>query len=255
MLGAVAAAAVAARFLGGDPFRPADPVLASPSWAHALGTDELGRDVLSRLLHGSRTALLVALASTAAAATVGLVVGLVSGYIGGLIDDLLLKVAEVFEVVPRFLIALVAAALFGPRLTVVIIVLALTFWPATARLARAEVMAIREQEFVPAAIAAGAGSTRILVRHLLPFALPPVVVAASFQAGAAVLIEGGLAFLGLGDPSVVSWGRMLADAQSYLHVAWWTSVFPGGAMAITIVALNLVGDGFDDVLDVRRSSG
>jgi len=252
MLAPVATAAVAARLLGGDPFGPGDPVLAPPSWSHPLGTDELGREILWRLLHGSRTALVVALASTAAATAVGLAVGLASGYVGGLVDDLLLKLSEIFEVVPRFLVALVAAALFGPRLIVVITVLALTFWPATARLARAEVFALREQEFVTAAHALGASPTRVLGRHLLPSALPPVIVTASFQAGAAVLIEGGLAFLGLGDPTVVSWGRMVADAQSYVHVAWWTSVFPGAAMAVTIMGLNLVGDGVDELLNAVR---
>lgn len=253
ILAAGALAAVAAGVMATDPFRPGEAVLKAPSWAHPFGTDQLGRDVFARVLYGARTGLAVAAASSLAALAIGVVVGAVSGYAGGVVDDVLLKLTETFEVVPRFLVALVASALFGPRLRVLIVVLAVTFWPATARLVRTEVLALRDHEFVMAARAVGASPWRLMARHLLPGALPPVIVTASFQAGGAVLVEGGLAFVGLGDPTVVSWGRMIADSQSYLHVAWWMSAFPGLAMGFAIVGMNLLGDGLDQVLDVRRS--
>jgi peptide/nickel transport system permease protein len=246
----VAALGIAAAVAGGHPFRPTETVLARPSRAHVFGTDELGRDVLTRILHGGGTALEVSVTSALLAALIGTAIGLVAGYSGGILDESLLKVTEFVLVVPRFLLALVVAALFGGHLWVIVLVLAVTFWPHTARLVRGEAIALRERPFVEAARAVGAGDVRILTRHLLPLALPIVVVNASFQAGQAVLIESGLAFLGLGDPNVVSWGAMLAGAQSYLGIAWWTSVFPGTALALLVLALNLAGDGLADALGV-----
>ncbi len=249
---AVAALAVVAAALGaGDPFSPSETLLAGPSWTHLFGTDELGRDVLARVLHGAATALQVSLPPAFAAAVVGTTVGLIGGYAGGIVDEVLLKLIELVLIVPRFLVALVVVALFGGSLTLLAIVLAATFWPSTARLVRAEAISLRERPFVEAARAVGAGDTRIVTRHLLLLVLPLVVVNASFQAGQAALIEAGLAFLGLGDRNVVSWGAMLADAQSYLGVAWWTSVFPGIALALLILALNLLGDGLADTWHVR----
>jgi peptide/nickel transport system permease protein len=250
----VTAAVVAAFVAGGDPFRPSDAVLSRPSHAHALGTDELGRDVLTRILHGAGTALEVSLPPALLAAAIGAAVGLVAGYFGGLLDEALLKLIELVLVVPRFLLALVVAALFGGHLWVIGLVLAVTFWPHTARLVRAEAVTLRERPFVEAAQSIGAGNTRILLRHLLPLALPVVVVNASFQAGQAVLVESGLAFLGLGDPNAVSWGAMLSGAQSYLGIAWWTSVFPGIALALLVFAVNLVGDGLADAWSVRSTA-
>jgi peptide/nickel transport system permease protein len=245
------ATAIAAVLASGDPFRPTDAVLSRPSRAHALGTDELGRDILTRILHGAATALEVSLPPALLAAALGAAVGLVGGYFGGVLDELLLKLTELVLVVPRFLLALVVAALFGGHLWVIALVLAVTFWPHTARLVRAEAITLRERPFVEAARSIGAGDARILGRHLLPLAVPIVVVNASFQAGQAVLVESGLAFLGLGDPNAVSWGAMLSGAQSYLGIAWWTSVFPGVALALLVLALNLAGDGLADTLGVR----
>lgn len=248
---AVAAAAVVAAVAGDDPFRSSATILAAPSGAHPLGTDELGRDVLTRLLDGAATTLKVSLAPPAVAAAIGTAVGLAGGYYGGLVDEVLLKLMELALVVPRFLVALVAAALFGGHLWLVGVVLAATFWPATGRLVRAETISLRERDFVEASRSVGAGDGWILSRHLLVLVAPIVVVNSSFQAGQAALLEAGLAFLGVGDRNVVSWGEMLADAQSYLGTAWWTSVFPGVALAATILALNLVGDGLADAWNVR----
>jgi peptide/nickel transport system permease protein len=250
----VLATAVAAALAGGDPFDPSEAVLGAPSSTHLFGTDELGRDVLTRVLHGAATALAVSVPPALLAAALGVAVGLVGGYVGGLLDEGLLKLTELVLVVPRFLLALVVAALFGGELWVVGLVLAATFWPHTARLVRAEAISLRERAFVEAAHAVGAGNGRILARHLFPLVLPVVVVNASYQAGQGVLVESGLAFLGLGDPDAVSWGAMLAGAQSYLGLAWWTSVFPGVALALLVLALNLAGDGLADTFGVRPLS-
>jgi peptide/nickel transport system permease protein len=252
LLTVVAAMAVSARYGQGDPLRPSVDLLAPPSWQHLAGTDQLGRELVSRLLHGASTGLWVAVVSVGLATGAGVAVGTAAGYFGGVVDDVLLKVAEVFQVIPAFLLALVVAALFGPSVLLVAIVLAAIFWPLTARLVRAEVRTVKEREFVAAAKALGASNLRIVVRHLLPAVLPVVVVNASFQAGTAILIEAGLAFLGLGDRNVVSWGSMLADAQSYVGVAWWLSVFPGVAVAMTVIGMNLLGDGLNEVWNVRR---
>lgn len=249
---AALAAAIGALFAGGDPFRPSEAILVGPSTAHPLGTDELGRELSTRVLHGALTALEVALVPAVAAAIAGTAVGLVAGYFGGPLDEALLKLIELVVVVPRFLLALVAAALFGGNVWLVVAVLAFTFWPQTARLVRAEAISLRERPFVEAARSLGAGNAWILTRHLLPLTLPIVAVNGSFQAGQAVIIEAGLAFLGLGDRDVVSWGAMLADAQSYLGLAWWTSVFPGTALALVVLALNMAGDGLADRWNVRR---
>lgn len=253
LLGVLAAAVVAAIAVD-DPFRTSETILEGPSGAHPFGTDELGRDVLARLLSGAATALKVALAPPLVAAAIGTAVGLVAGYFGGLLDEVLLKLMELTLVVPRFLIALVAAAFFGGHLWLVGVVLAATFWPSTGRLVRAEAISLREREFVEASRSLGAGSTWILSRHLLVLVAPIVAVNTSFQAGQAALVEAGLAFLGVGDRNLISWGAMLSDAQSYLGVAWWTSAFPGLALALFVLALNLLGDGLADTWNVRSRS-
>lgn len=239
---------------GGDPFASTDTILGPPSRAHPFGTDELGRDIFSRVLHGAGTALQVAIPPVLVAATIGTVAGLSAGYFGGLLDEAILKLIELVLVVPRFVIALVVAALFGGHLWLVGVVLAATFWPTTARLVRAEAISLRERPFVESARSVGASDSWILARHLLPLVIPVVAVNTSFQAGQAALIEAGLGFLGLGDRNVVSWGAMVADAQSYLALAWWTSVFPGAALALLVLALNLVGDGLADASNARSAA-
>ena len=254
LLGIVAVAGIAGLLDGGGGSRTSETILSSPSRSHLLGTDELGRDVLARLLAGAKTSLLVALPGVLMATVVGTAVGLVSGSVGGIGDELTLKVIEVFQIIPGFLLALVATAIFGASLSLLALVLACVFWPSTARLARGEALACQQLDFVESARALGASRMRILVHHVLPAVVPVVVVNASFQAGTAILVEAGLAFLGVGDRNVVSWGTMLADAQPYLTVAWWAAVFPGVALAATVIAMNLVGDGLNAALDVRTGS-
>jgi peptide/nickel transport system permease protein len=251
ILGAGLVAVLAARLGAGDPFSPSETLLTSPSGAHPLGTDELGRDVLARVVHGASTALLVSFPPAVLAAAVGTAVGLVAGYAGGIVDELLLKLTELVLIVPRFLLALVVVALFGGSLPLLALVLAATFWPATARLVRAEAISLRERPFVEAARALGASDSRIVSHHLLRLVLPIVAVNSSFQAGQAVLIEAGLAFLGLGDRNVISWGAMLSDAQTYLGLAWWTALFPGLALSALVLSANLIGDGIADTWNVR----
>lgn len=247
-------AALAGAFLAGDPFSTSETLLSEPSLRHPFGTDNLGRDVLTRVLHGTGTSLKVALLAVLAGTVLATALGLVSGYAGGLLDDLLLKLAEVVQVIPSFLLALVTAAVFGASLLLLVVILAVIFFPRTFRLARGEAIGLREREFVQAAQAVGAGRTRILTRHILPGALTIVLVNASFQAGTAVLIETGLAFLGIGERDVVSLGAMLSDAQGYLDQAWWMSLFPGLLVAVTILGMNLLGDGLNDLREVRSGA-
>jgi len=233
---------------GADPFRPSAATLQAPSLHHLMGTDQVGRDVLTRVTQGAGTSLWVAAASALASALIGTTAGLLAGYTGGLLDDAVLKLAEIAQVMPQFLVALVAGALFGSSRFVLIAILALTFWPSTARLTRGETLSLRELDFVEAAKAQGASKARILFHHILPGALPVIITNTSFQAGAAILIEAGLAFLGLGDRNVVSWGAMLADAQNYVGIAWWLSLFPGLGVSLTVIGMNLAGDGLNDTL-------
>ncbi len=236
----------------GDPLRAAGPPLTAPAPRFPLGTDDLGRDMWAMVLHGSRTSLLVGLAVAVVSGVLGVAVGGVAGYHGHLVDDVLMRLTELVQVVPRFFLVLVAAALFGPSLWLTIGLLGLTFWPAVARLLRAQVLSMREREFVLAARALGAPTSRVLWRHVVPNALPVVVAAAALQVGTAILVEAALSFLGLGDRTLLSWGYLLNGAQPFLRVAWWMSVFPGAAIALTVLAVNLVADGLNDALDPRQ---
>jgi len=253
LLGAAVLAALAGALVAGDPFRTTEAVLTGPSGQHPFGTDNLGRDVLDRILHGTGTSLKVALLGVTAGTAVAAPLGLVAGYAGGLVDDVLLKLAEILQVIPGFLLALVAAAIFGASLLLLVVVLAVIFFPRTFRLARGEAIGLREREFVQAARAAGAGRGRILRRHILPAALTVLLVNVSFQAGTAVLIETGLSFLGVGERDAVTLGAMLFDAQSYLEQAWWMSLFPGAFVAVMIMGVNLLGDGLQELRDPRAS--
>jgi peptide/nickel transport system permease protein len=235
-----------------DPFALHPETLRPPGPGHWFGTDDLGRDVLSGILHGARISLAVGLAAAAGAVLVGAAVGALAGYRGGRLDEVLMRVTEWVLVMPQFLIVLVVAAIFGADLRLVVLVLALVGWPAIARLMRAQFLSLAEREFVVAARGLGASDWRIVVRQILPNALPPVVVAASLQIPAAILSEAGLRFLGLVDPHSVSWGGMLNQAQNFLQQAWWMPFFPGAAIFLTVLAFNLAGDALTELLDPRR---
>jgi peptide/nickel transport system permease protein len=234
-----------------DPFLSVGPALSAPSAAHPLGTDDLGRDLLAGIVHGARTSLLVALGVTLLAACIGIAVGAASGYWPGAVDDLLMRGTEFVQVVPRFFLAVVVIALFGPGLDRMILVLGLTSWPTTARIVRAQTLALARHEFVAAARSLGASAPRILLCHVLPSALPAVIVVSSLNTASVILLEAGLGFIGLGDPRAMSWGYLANNAQRFLRVAWWMAAFPGAAIALAVLGLNLLGDALNDVLAPR----
>lgn len=237
-----------------DPFDAVGMPLQPPSMSHPMGTDDLGRDLLSAVLHGTRTSLLVVVFAVTLASAIGVTVGAVSGYRGGLLDDVLMRITEVFQAVPRFFLAIVVIALFGAGLDRLVLLLGLTSWPMLARVVRAEVLSIKEREFVEAARSFGASDARILVKELLPNVLPSVIVVISLMSASVILLEAALGFLGLGDPDVISLGYLVNNAQRFIRVAWWMSVFPGAAIATAVLGLNLLGDAINDVLnphDVR----
>lgn len=228
---------------GADPFAATGVPFAPPSAAHPFGTDDLGRDVLTGVLHGASTSLGVGVAVAAASLALGILVGAVAGFVGGATDALLMRLTELTLVLPRFFLALTVVALFGASLPNLVAVLAATSWGVVARIVRSGVLAAKVEDHVAAAQALGAGPVRRLVRHVLPLAVGPAFAYAALQVGNAMLVEAGLSFLGFGDPTRVSWGYLLDVASPYLHRAWWTSVFPGAALAAAVVGVNLLADG------------
>lgn len=225
--------------------QPPDPV-------HLLGTDDLGRDVLSRMIHGARVSLIVGYSATAISLFVGSFFGALAGYYGGWIDWLVSRLIEVVLCFPFLLLVLGIVALFQPSLYTVMIALGLTSWTTEARYMRGEILRIRDLEFAQAARASGARDRRIIFRHLLPNALAPVLVSASFGVANAIVIESALSFLGFGVPlPTASWGGILATAQQYVDYAWWLVLFPGLAIFSTVAAFNIIGDRFRDALDPR----
>ena len=245
------------RGTGGPWVAPFDPValrpdtLLPPGAPYWFGTDDLGRDVLSGVLHGARVSLLVGVLSALGAVVLGVAIGAVAGYLRGRVDEVLMRITEWVLVVPQFLIVLVVAAIFGADLRLVVVVLALVSWPGSARLTRAQYLTLAEREFVVAARGLGASDARIVVREILPNAIPPVVVAASLQIPAAILSEASLRFLGLSDPHSLSWGAMLNQAQNFLQQAWWMAFFPGTAIFATVLSFNLAGEALNDLLRPR----
>ncbi len=235
-----------------DPFQSVASPLAPPSWRHPMGTDDLGRDLLAGVVHGARTSLVVVLAVSAIATVIGIGVGALAGYRGRVTDDALMRATEFVQVVPRFFLAVVVIALFGPGLDRLVVLLGLTSWPWLARVVRAETLTLRTQPWVDAARSLGAPTGRILLRHVLPNALPPTLVVVSLNAASVLLLEAGLSFLGLGDPHRMSWGYLASNAQRFLRVAWWMTLFPGLAIALAVLGLNLLGDALNDALNPRR---
>jgi len=227
-----------------DPFAITGGSLVSPSFGHPMGTDALGRDVLSGVLFGARTSMLVATAVSIIALVCGAGVGMLAGYRGGAVDDLLMRGTELFQVIPRFFFAVVTIALLGPGLDRLIWVIGLTSWPTLARLVRGEVIATRDLDFIHAAVAMGGSPLRIARRHLLPHVLPTLIVGVCLLFGQAMLTEATLGFLGLGDPSVTSWGTLAGQSQGFLRVAWWLALFPGLAMTVSVLGINLLADAF-----------
>lgn len=219
--------------------------------AYPLGTDSMGRDVLAGILHGARISLFVGLLATALGLAFGIVVGAVAGYFGGRVDDVLVRLIEIFQTIPNFVLLVVMVAIAQPSALVVTVAIAIISWPTIARLTRAEFRAIREKEFVAAARSLGYGHARIIFREILPNALPPVIVTSSVMVASAILMESALSFMGLGDPNVVSWGSMIGAGRELIRTAWFLTALPGLAIVFTVLALNLIGDGLNDALNPR----
>lgn len=239
-------------------------ILLPPAWmdggqaSHLLGTDKLGRDVLSRLMFGSRISLLVGLSAAAIAATIGVPLGLLAGYLGGIIDAGIAALLNILLGFPFILLALLIAAVVGPGFNNVILILGAVGWPVYTRVTRAQVLELRERDFVRIARALGYGHWRIMVRHILPGVLATFLVIASLQVGQMILSEAFLSFLGLGvQPPNPSWGGMLSDGRSVIFTQWWLTVFPGLAIFLTVLSVNVLGDGLRDTMDpeLRTEAG
>ncbi|MGE0280122.1 MAG: ABC transporter permease [Rhizobiaceae bacterium] len=255
LLGLLALAALLAPVLfPRDPLSIAGPALLPPfqDWSLPLGTDRLGRDVLAGIVHGARTSLAVGLAAAAMALLIGALIGTAAGFSGGLIDEILMRVTDAFQTVPGFLMALALVSIVGPSLPVVVFAIALGTWAAPARVARAEVLSLRERDFVAAARTMGMNPLEIAYREILPNALPPVLALSSVIVASAILIEAALSFLGLGDPNRVTWGSMLAEGRAVLRSAPSLSIFPGVALVLAVLGIYLVGEGTVEAAAVKR---
>jgi peptide/nickel transport system permease protein len=228
------------------PFALTGPPLEAPGWAHPFGTDALGRDLLDGVVHGTRTSLVVSVGTAGIVLLLGLLVGMVSGYVGGRTDDVLMRATEFVQVLPRFFLALVVIALFGPGIDRLVVVLGVTSWPLLARVVRSEVLGLRHREFVEAARADGATTASIVGRELLPNVLPVSLVYLGLVVAQVLLVEAGLGFLGLGDPNQVSLGFLASQAQQFLRAAWWMSLFPGAAIVCIGLGMNLLADGLGE---------
>jgi peptide/nickel transport system permease protein len=245
--------AMAAPLLGRDPGAIDIAVrLQSPNWSHPLGTDDLGRDVLTRILFGARISLLVGFVAVGIATAIGIALGAVAGYYGRWVDTLLMRFVDIMLCFPTFFLILAVIAFLDPSIWNIMIIIGLTGWMGVARLVRAEFLSLRERDFVVAARAIGANDARIIFRHILPNALSPVLVSATLGVAGAILTESALSFLGIGvQPPTPSWGNMLIAGKQTLGTAWWLSVFPGMAILITVLGYNLLGEGIRDALDPR----
>lgn len=235
---------------GGSPVSTAQQRLLPPgSEGLPLGSDNLGRDVLARVMQGGQVSLLVGVSVALLCMTVGLIIGGLAGFYGGVIDIILVKIAEFFQVIPGLILALVAAALLGANMWIIVLILSVTMWPGVARIVRAEAMRITQMGYVEAARAAGFPSLRILISDVLPNTLAPVLVSTTMTVGRAILIESALSFLGVGDANNPSWGALLHEAQTYMTSAWWMALFPGLCIFVVVLAVNILGDKLNDALN------
>jgi peptide/nickel transport system permease protein len=253
LLGFVLLVAIAGPWvMGADPFEiRAAPLTAPFSEEAILGTDYLGRDVLTTLIYGGRATLLVGAIAAILSVSIGITLGAMAGYYGGRVDAVLMRITEFFQVLPALLFAMVVVTLFSPSLVTITLAIGVVSWTGTARLTRAEFMKYRNLEFVRAERSIGASHARIIWQVILPNALPPLIVSATLAIGAAILFEAGLSFLGLGDPNQMSWGLMIGSNRQYIFSGWWAVAFPGAAIFVTVLGVSLIGDGLNDSLNPK----
>ncbi len=250
LVGLLSGVALAAPWIApGEAFSYSNPPMGRPSWDHPFGTDQFSRDLLKAVIQGLRTSMTVVVWVAALSAFIGGILGMVSGYVGGIVDDLIMRATELFQAVPRFFLAILVVSLYGAGLNRIVLVLGLTSWTFLARVIRAETLSAKAQGFVEAARAAGAPVSRVLSRHVLPQVAPSAVVMLMLMASRLILIEAGLAFIGLGDTNRPSLGVLANNAQLHLQQAWWLSVFPGLAIAAAVLGLNLLSDGLSQALE------
>jgi len=216
-----------------------------------LGTDTLGRDIASGLAHGARVSLTIGLVSTIVALLIGVPLGAIAGYAGGFVDDALMRFTEFFQTIPSFALAIVLVAILQPKLGSIVLAIGVVSWPPVARLVRGEVLSLKTREYVQAAITLGQPTSRIIWSQVLPNTIAPIIVMGSLMIGSAILLESSLSFLGLGDPNLMSWGYMVGAGRTRLLDAWWISFFPGVAIFLTVLALNLAGEGLNDAMNPR----
>jgi len=251
-LGVVLVVAIIAPVLAPtDPFDIVGKPFLKPLDTYVLGTDSLGRSIWSGLVHGARTTLIIAVVATLASVIFGTLVGAVAGYYGGLIDDALMRLTEFFQTIPSFIFAIVLVAILAPSATSLVIAIAVVSWPPIARVVRGEVLSVKAREFVQAAVIAGQADLAILFRQVLPNTMSPLIVTGSLLVATAILIESALSFLGLGAPNLMSWGFMVGAGRSFLRDAWWLVTIPGIAILLTVLSINLVGEGLNDALNPR----
>ncbi|HEX9568674.1 MAG TPA: ABC transporter permease [Rhodospirillales bacterium] len=255
--GAVTLVLVLALALFGPILHPVDPFdmvgrpFSLPFDRFPLGTDVAGRDILAGIVHGARVSLAISVLASLAATIVGVSFGAIAGYYGGRIDDVLMRTTEFFLTIPSFVLAVVLVAIFQPSVVTITIAIAVVSWPSVARLARGEFIAHRDREYVLGCRAIGMPDWQIILLQIMPNALPPIIVVSSLMVATAILTESGLSFLGLGDPNLVSWGYMIGVARTVLRTAWWMAAVPGVMILITVLAINLVGEGLNDSLNPR----
>ncbi|WP_346347310.1 ABC transporter permease [Bradyrhizobium sp. dw_411] len=254
LMGIIGVALAASQLTGPDPLEIAGPPFLWPGEdaAFVLGTDIMGRDILAGIVHGARISLEIGLAAGLAAAAVGLIVGAVAGYFGKWVDQVLMRFAELFQIMPPLLFTIVLVVVVGPTIGVIIAGIVVTSWPQVARLVRAEAMRLKRSEFIQAAVVIGMNDRAILLKHVAPNVLSPAVVMISILAGNAILTESALSFLGMGDPNVMTWGNMIGSGREALRSAWYMTAIPGFAVLVTVTALNLLSNGVNDLLNPRR---
>ena len=235
----------------GDPFRLAGPALQPPGQRFLLGTDTLGRDVAAGIAHGARTSLLVGVGATVAAIVFGVIVGGLAGYYRGPVEVVLMRLTEFFQTIPAFVLAILIVAILSPSVRTEIFAIAAVSWPGIARLVRGEFVSLNAREFVLASAGLGASDARIIFCHMLPNSASSIIPVGSLLIGTSILLEAGLAFLGLGDPNVMSWGLIISAGRAVLRSAWWICAFPGIAILLTVLGINLAGDGLNEALNPR----